>query len=284
MSAEAADTQKKFEYGRDLYVALFKDDAPFVNLGFAPRQKGLARRVLSQLEGPGTVVLSPYPCAYFTETDPLNPTDTQDAVYMRFLRHSGYNIHADIPTPSYYKADPLSAVWPPEPLYDSFDAYRSALQEMTFFEGDDPGVVAVVNMLPWTTDYSDVNQLVKHLYEGTEISNNIITAEPQTLASRLKSPFSPKTATFRAAWVDDQTKLDLVVESDFMDRVFDTKKPEKYIDIWRRLPELDQDGQIWIPFGKKPNSSNKNAKLAFEAKGKRVVTGNLATETSQIAA
>ncbi|QQG40649.1 MAG: hypothetical protein HYV37_03785 [Candidatus Levyibacteriota bacterium] len=163
----------EFEYGRDLYVQLFKDDTPFVNLGYLPYQRIIAERALSILENDGHIRLTPMPCATFTG----EKGDLGDAVYLYLLRHDGYSLHADVEVPE-----------------GGID--QSWILRHTFFGSEASSTVVEINMLPGDTNCEDLTSLVRHLYEekGVQIGGHPeIHLEPDALLSRVKSALSSST-------------------------------------------------------------------------------------------
>ncbi len=80
----------------------------------------------------------------------------------------------------------------------------------------------------------------------------------------IKSVAFPAVATYKATWIDEETKLDLVVETDLYDREVGEPHPKKYVETWRRLPVIEHEGKSWLPFGRKPNVSKEVTKKALE--------------------
>lgn len=246
-----------FEYGRNLYVNLFHDDTPFVNLGYPLELRSLARRALYHLEEEGRINGGKW--AFFGNDD--------ESVSIHLLRHGGYWLYAHVDFhPIIGSLDD----------YPTIEAYRRQRSRFDFFETHAPGTVAFIAMLPADVDYTDIHGLVRHLYEGTAGSGDNITMEPSSLISNIKTHIFIRNAVYRAAWVDDKSKLELVVESNFSAK--DDEHTDMEMDVWRRLPTVEYEGKSWTPFGKKPNMSRRFAKQALEKLKGKVVIGNLATK------
>lgn len=252
----------EFEYGRNLYIHLFQDDTPFVNLGYPPSLRALAKKALYPLQDEVSMGPGPRPNLYFE-----GENEEWGTIYL--LKHGGYILRAAVELPRY-------------DFSTSFSEREKLEAEFTFFESEGHGYVAFIDMIPEDVNYEDLNRLVPHLYEGTEIwSSSNVSLELSNQLSRLKSHLFSEVSTFRAVWIDEGTKLDLVVETDFSDKDDQVRNPQKYIDVWRRLPIIELDGKGWIPFGKKPNISRKSAQQAFEKQKGKVVVGNLVQQADK---
>ncbi len=247
---------QEFEYGRELFVQLFKDDTPFVNLGYTPKQKALAKRALQHLEEEGSVSqTTPRTTSHFGIDD--------EFVTLFQLKHGGYGLHAIYAPAEYHML--------------GTDQQEKIRKELTFFEADFWGKVTFIDMIPEGVNYEDLRVLIPHLYQGNEVTLRNVPIEPANPLSKTKAFFF-STSTYKAVWVDDITKLELVVETDFADKDLEVRRPKQAIDVWRRLPVIELDGKSWVPFGKKPGISGEATQKAFEGQKGRVVVGSLATE------
>lgn len=238
--SEQEPSPKSLEYGRDLTVQLFQDDSPLVNLGYSTKQKDAVRRALRTLEEPGKFYQQPQPYVEFGQR-PKDEGDDAPQAWLTELQHGGYKVKTSI-RPTFTDLGYVSnfvVTFPPE--------------------ADIEVVVGVFEMLPAQTDVNDINGLVKHLYEGAFVNRFGSRQGPgmqrPSLFSTLRSKLSSSVSTFKAGWVDESTKLELVVETDAYSRLFGRKFGSKVQETWRKLPEIELEGQSWIPFGKKPNPS-----------------------------
>ncbi len=258
-----------FEYGRDLYMQLFQDDTPLVNLGYTPRQKILARRALSLLENEGTLRLGYRPRLTFEPENNHSGSETlDDSAGIERLTHEGYQLSGYVTVP-----------WPKGDY--SQEAEDFVRERFGFFESESTGKVVDVRVIPAQIDYTNLDRLVRHLYEGTDYGDVLTPSlEPESLSARLKKIVIPSVATYKAVWIDDETKLELVIESDFQNRSWG--EGGKDIDIWRRLPQIELDGKSWTPFGKKPNISKQAAQKALQGAKSRVIAKQFATDKGQV--
>lgn len=249
MTAESdKDSLSKFpdlEYGRDLFVQLFHTETPLINLGYKSSQREIAKPVLRLMESEGRVRLKPLE-VYFGESG-------EATVVLQKLRNGGYYMYAD---------------------RGGHPSFMQMITSKGFFDNEFLTIVARVNMLSGNQDYCDINTLVTHLYEG-QITDRPIHMEPRNPLSQLKSALLPNTAIYKAAWTDEETKLELVIESNFVDKALADGDSQPEIEIWRRLSTQNLEGQKWVPWGKKPNISEDRLKKILEAKKAKVVVGQL---------
>ena len=100
-----------------------------------------------------------------------------------------------------------------------------------------------------------------HLFELSLRKENILTKTARVLGL---------TATFRAAWIDEETKRQFVVE------ITEPKREEREYAIWRKLnPITDTIGTV-IPFGMMANVSSTSAARELSEAQRRAVSGKLA--------
>lgn len=243
-----------FDYGRELYVNLFNNDTPFVNLGYLPQQRLLAKKALLYLEGTGRLRVTGYSLGSAVIFGNADETDEEGQVVLKQLRRGGYHLRA-------------KAGIPREVLYHGSELARSRYE---VFESEGITVVAVVNVIPAAAFNEDIDALVRHLYEGTERGMRQVDMRRRSLKSRLGAMLTP-IATYEAGWVDEGTKLELRVANNFRDvaakGLFDPEDDQ--IDIWRRLPTIEFQGKDWVPFGLKPDVSRRATQTSpQEARGK----------------
>lgn len=270
------------KYGRDIYVKLFQDENPLINLGYSAKQIQFTRRALLTMEEEGTYFPTPKPRVYFGDPDGLISENLNPHVWLTTLKNGGFKAIAEYPL-----------LWMPdrndeEKGYISSGNFKSDLP-LEEFPGE---VVAVIDMLP-AGKYDEEEVLVRHLYEGAWL-NHYHERNPQigkpNFANWLRSRFSTSVAAFRSGWVDENTKLELVVETDIYSRLkglkgshfVQTESGRRDIlavtEVWRRLPEIEHEGAFWVPFGKKPNPSRQSIQKALEGKtAVRTALGKLVT-------
>jgi hypothetical protein len=240
------------ENARNLFVQLFQTETPLINLGYNTQQREIVKPVLKLMEGEGRVSLKSLE-VYF---DGIGGA----TVVLERLKRGGHRLLAD-------KGGHLG--------------FMEMMVGRGFFDNELPTIVAHMCMLPGDKNYSDIQTLVSHLYEGY-ISNKPVHLEPSAPLSRLKSMLSPNTAIYKAAWTDDDTKLELIIESNFVDKALADGLSDQEIEIWRRLPTQSLDGQSWVPWGKKPNISEDTLKKILDEKRTKIATGQLVFEKTVI--
>lgn len=242
-----------FNYGRDLYIKLLQDDTPLVNLGYTAEQRVLARRALSHLEDEEARLSPGYMGGfYYPNTVVFGLNNFGDfGVRLMQLQGGGYDLQAEMDT----------------------------IIEPEIFE-DNPRLLARIDMIPDNVMYEDLDTLVQKLYGRDD--PRVKGMRRSHLLSRILSHFTP-VATYRAAWVDEDTKLELVVEHNYWGVQVHEEAgfwPDTELDTWRRLPPIKLDGKRWVPFGMKPDTSKRAAQKApEEAKGK---VRQFATDESQV--
>lgn len=249
----------KFAYARNLFVHLFRNEMSLVNLGYSPSQKTLAKVALLYLEqdeGELCFDLETHPLVFFGDEGwlvgvLLTKTNRESYRASAFYDVLGLSLGRLSTQEEQFRA---SLFWKPKTIC---------------FERDYP-LVAEINMIPEDASIDDIDSLVKHLYE--ERYGGEVNMEEASLISVVKTRIIPSVATYRAAWTDDKTKLELVVESNYTSKVMGGELVNE-LYVWRKLPTQDFQGQKWIPFGRKPNISTKKMKKVLEAKKEGMTTG-----------
>lgn len=262
---------QNLEYGRDLYVQLFQDESPLINLGYSAKQVQFTRSALSLMEREGAFYPTPKPRVAFGNLEIISE-DTSPHVWLTTLANGGFKAIAQYPL-----------LWVPDRFENDKGYIHPSPYKTDLISEEFPlGVAAVIDILPGDKDYQDVDELVQHLYEGAWLNHYHIRnpkMESPSVLNFLKSRFSTSVAVFRAGWVDENTKLELVVETDIYSRlqgftgekVISSEGGQKINisvirEVWRRLDQIEKDGLVWAPFGKKPNPSNQSIQKALEGK------------------
>ncbi len=254
----------EYAYARDLFVQLFRDEIPLVNLGYNSPQRTLAKLALLFLEKEeGELRLKPQPSVFFGDEGWFV------GVQLTRMNRGGYYAYALYDTHGLY----LSQFSTPEERRWAFCFWEPKIR---FFE-DDYAAVAEINMIPGNVAIDDIDTLVGHLYEGRY--GEQVNMKKISPISVIKTRITPSVATYRAAWTDDETKLELVVESNHTSKATGDKSLANMLYVWRRLPTQNLQGQKWIPFGRKPNISESRMKKILEAKKEKMVTGQLAWQS-----
>lgn len=241
-------------YAREVFIHLFQDESPFVNLGYTARHRATAKTVLKRLEegGKARVINTGETIAEFGR-------GPADATIAR-LRHGGYSLYG------HYDWDDEKSL-----MEVLLSISRGSIRE-GFFQSRPPELIVLTELLPVDTDWEDVNSLVKHLYEGV----GGVQIRPRKILTSLASRVLP-TSTYRARWTDEKTRLELIVETGYMYKTAEPWEAEELeIESWRRLPIIEMEGKSWVPFGLKANTQSSRLREILNAKEKRIATGELA--------
>lgn len=250
--------RKELEYARELFIHLFADESPLTNLGYTARQRQAAKSAIIALENEGRFYHEPKPQAFIEGQDARTIVTT--------LKHGGYKLRGDYPP-----------IWTPaeQPGY----SYLNIRVNLNFVHDQllPDNAALVIEILPPDVNLEDVDGLTKHLYEGSWISIPLTQDRPDpsfeklSPSSTLRSRIFAHNATYRAGWVDEDIHLELVVETDIFGRMYGFRNARKVVDVWRRLPNVEFEGKIWTPFGKKPNPSDESIKRALEGKEEKQI-------------
>lgn len=262
---------------RELSVGILGDNSTFVNLGYTHKQMGDAKHVLAVLEEDlADVEFSPRLEAHFHDDSEARN------VFLTKLRNGGFSLTGQFDSFKQAKSDPGSDdpnfTFSPQEFYKFLTSQMNTTPPYSIVEGD-TGTVAIIRVLPNIPDLTgDLDNLVKNLYEGTEKdSRRNIRMQGKNKATQALSRVLP-IATYRAVWVDERTKLELIVESNFETRgevAAEYLSQEPTIDIWRRINATSLDQKNMIGFGRKPNVNSKKALESLNTQKEKIVSGQL---------
>lgn len=251
-----------FTRARELYITLFKDRTPLVNLGYTSRQIEFSIPTLRLLEEEGKVNTD-LGRPYLDFQSPDNPDEGVEIDYL--LNGLGFYLFAHNDTTLLDNPPGTGRL-----IYALFGSRMKVL--------DDIGGIARIVLFQDTSDINSLDYLIPQLHnnltEGMESGvrrENILTKTARAL--RL-------TTTYRGAWVDERTKLEFVVEIN--DPQYTKLGLEPDYDIWRRLNSVSDNQGSMVPFGKKPNISQEKVKDVLSAAQNRVTSGKLVLGRAQI--
>lgn len=238
---------------RNLYIDLFKDDSSLVNCGYTAQQKVLAKDALQLIEGPGKIY------------HPNKPKLTQ-LVFMeggkwaaikKFANEVGYELTA-VNEP-YFARTPAWEV-----------AYVMRTEKSPVFEMD---YVAIINLVKQGTVEDNLDSLIHTFFnEGAYSLTKTQKENPLSKVTRALG----MTATYRARWVDESTKLEFVIE---IKSPTDKELGGPFYHTWRRLNAIsDAKGKV-IPFGRKANVSKEKVLRTLDNEPASVVHGQLAWQS-----
>lgn len=242
----------ELERARNLFIALFNNDTPLINLGYSSSQRAKAKKALGLIQEEGRV-LNPNSSArslYFSDKSGVDVAEIT-----QLIQDGGFHLYAG--------HDPTAG---------------GGVENLIFaIEGAKPTVfgdsftVAEVNLLNPEVNVADLDGLMKIFYGGGNYTRTAVTKKnPLSVLGRAAGV----TGTYRAAWVDSETKLEFVAEISLPQ----AEQFEPDYHRWRRLPQLaDLRGEV-TSFGRRPNVSRENVLEVFnrqatpEARGIFVVS------------
>lgn len=262
---------------RELSLDILGDNSTFVNLGYTHKQMGDAKHVLAVLEEDlADVEFSPRLEARFHDDSEARN------VFLTKLRNGGFSLTGKFDEFKQAKSD--AGRGDPNFRFSRQEFYKFLTSQIdttspySIVEGN-VGTVAVIRVLPNIPDLTgDLDKLVKNLYVGTEEdSRRNVGMQRKNKATQALSRLLP-IATYRAVWVDERTKLELIVQSNFETRgkvAAEYLSQEPVIDIWRRINVANLDQKNMIGFGRKPNINSEKALESLNTQKEKVVSGQL---------
>lgn len=238
---------------RELFIALFRDRSPLVNLGYTNLQIEFTIPVLRLIEGEGKVVTDSND-RYLPYLDFDNPTG--ENANISSLPNNGFLLYA-----ARYPSEEEGLTRDERLIRWLFGNPIKVL--------DDDVTVAKVGLFPEVRENAiDLNVIVPLLY-STEIRLSRETLA--TKISRKVANMGP--ATFRAAWLDDRTRIEFAVEiMDPQSRRLGLEESE--YALWRRLNNISDSQGTMTPFGQKPDGSKEMVSHAF-SQAPKVFSGAL---------
>lgn len=240
---------------RELFIALFRDRLPLVNLGYTNLQIEFTVPAMRLIEGEGEVITDPKDkyLPYLNFDSSTNPGENAN---ISCLPNNGFLLFVSRDTAG------------EEELTDHEGLIRLLIGNP--IKVIDDIVVAKAGLFPeLEVDAIDLSLVVPALY-STEMRLKRETLT--TKVSRKVANLGP--ATFRAAWLDDRTKIEFAVE------IIDPQLrriglAESDYTLWRRLNAVSDNQGAMTPFGQKPGDSKEIVSRAF-SKAPNVFAGALA--------
>lgn len=241
---------------RTHFIGLFKDRSPLVNLGYTSKQIAFVVPVLQLIEGEGVVDTHLRNKPYLTFENPdepeaeaayINPLPLGDGYYLSGFRDEG------------------SRGW--DQLSREERLIRQTTNRQPIIFNDVPGVVAHVALFSNDAPTDRLEYLIPQLHNQF-FTNAPFGMKPENMLTKVAQAVGA-TGTFKAAWVDEETK------NEFVARIDIPEEEEPYYVAYRKLrPLVDARGNM-TPIGKKANSSESKVTQIFKAR-KQVVSGQLA--------
>lgn len=255
--AELSDLDPRLDRARELFIALFEDRSPLVNLGYSLRQQDYTIPVLRLMETDGTG-LEDEARSWLGWHHPKD-----EGIYLSLSQDS------DSPSSSLIG---WRKPFVPDHVPRELKSFYLALNKDKTVEVLGAYRVIDVAMIDerGEADVDDLGQLVPLIYQVRRVRfyRRLSQQTPITELGRRVGLVT----TFEAAWVDDYHRLEFAV------KVQRASKPAHY-ELWRRLtPVSDEQGSVTL-FGQKANVSQKSVSDTLAQKEERV-SGNLAFDVA----
>lgn len=244
---------------RELFIDLFQDRAPLVNLGYTGRQIEFALPVLRLLEGEGGVAthIRNNPYLEFNSDDP----HAEGLQVYHLPKREGFYLFA--------VRDETARGWGELSRDQRIMRMLTARQPVVIFQ-DFPEQVAHIGLFEESADINNLDYLVRQFFADsfTDAPMGMKAENPVTRAARAVGV----AGTYRAAWVDERTKLEFVAKVDAPE---DKGLGSEYITYRKLKPVSDLRGTM-IPIGKKANASEDKVTQILSARNRQAVSGELA--------
>lgn len=244
---------------RNLYIELFEDRSPLVNLGYTNRQVEFALPVLRLLEEEGEV-MSYMRQPFLSFDNPKDPSVESLQVY--FLpSNQGFYLFAI--------KDETSRGW--GELSQGERVWRMFYAQQPVITFDDfPEQVAHIALFDETAHITNLDYLVRQLYADSFTNAPQGMRREGILAKAARA--MGVVGTYKAAWVDEATKLEFVAK---LDAPEDRKLGSVYV-AYRKLNLISDFQGTVIPIGKKANISEQKVTKVLSSQRQQAVSGQLA--------
>lgn len=260
-SGDILDQYPELQRARNLFINLFYDRTPLVNLGYSPRQIEWALPVFKLIEGEGEVDthIEPPSLQFANPKDP----DVEFAGIYQLTDRNGYYIHA-VRDETFRRSDG-------ETKEIRLLKWIMSVNPVRFFDIDE-GEVANIILFKDDVDTGNLDYLVKTVIRLEHFETMV---GKENLATRIGKRLG-KMGTFQAAWLND-AKTEFVVKAEVPHEL---SEPAYY--YWKRLkPVTDFSGSV-TPFGQKPNISHSKIDKVLARDKAEVLVGQLARQNIRI--
>lgn len=245
---------------RELFIDLFQDRTPLVNLGYTARQIEFALPVLRLLEDKGRVVTSLPNNPYLYFNDPDDPG--AESLGISYLpKREGFDL-------SGFRDEAFrgwSGLSYEERLWRFFLQPRSVVIHQDFLQA-----VARIGLFEEGAEIDNLDYLINQFFNRsfTNARMGMMAENPATRAARAVGV----AGTYRAAWVDERTKLEFVAKMDIPE---DKSTGSTYVTFRKLTPVFDSRGKM-VPIGKKASTSEDKVTKILSARNRQAVSGELA--------
>lgn len=249
---------------RELFIDLFEDSMPLVNLGYTRKQIAFASPTLRLLEGEGLIetYTDDNPFLLFNSADPHAEWLNVYALPNRI----GFELSAH--------RDEFWRGWGELSRDQRLRRMLTFTDPVDIFQ-DYPSQVASIALFEDGTDMNDLDYLVRHFVvdSSTRAPMGMKVENPLTRIAKSIG----LVGTYRAAWVDEQTKLEFVVKIEAPEH---RRDGPDYVTYRKLRPIFDSNGTM-TPVGKKANASPKQVTQILSEKKKQVTSGSLAWDNTR---
>ena len=244
---------------REMFIDLFSDKSPFLNLGYSSQQINYALPSIETIQNEGILNVKTYlkdnPFLHFDEdmgswnlSSTINYLSNKEGFYLLSARDR-------LITEDMSEGERFSAIFAPSPV---------------IIFNKDTGIVAHIALFKDNSRMDDLNYLLPTIYQ------DIITNAP--LGIQEKSVFTPLAkaikiaGNYQASWVDEKTKLEFVAKIETPE--FDAE----YVH-WRKLrPLTDELGTVY-PIGQKAGCSIREIQEILNLKKNKTFLGEIALDS-----
>lgn len=243
---------------RSLFIELFKDRSPLINLGYTSRQVEFALPVLRLLEEEGGV-MDHLRDPYLTFDNPRDSWVEALEVYYLPSRQGFYlSATRDETARGWDDLTEVERLW--RMLYT---------QNPVIIFSDFSDEIAHIGLFDETADVTNLDYLIREFYADS------FTNAPEGMRREGKLTKIARAigiaGTYRATWVDDETKLEFVAKLDAPEY---RQLGSDYVAYRRLRPISDNQGTV-VPFGKKANVFEQKVTKILSAQKQQIVSGQL---------
>lgn len=247
---------------RELFINLFRDKNPLINLGYTEQQINYTLSSLKLIQEEGKVKTDYRKCPYLSFSGEEGSWGLSTEIY-HLLDYQGFFLDSERGkkiTPDMSQTEKIFAFFA-EPSVIIFDDYHPQVANIALFNEESP-----INNL----DY-----LVSILYR--DYTKAPLGLQKERYISKFRRDKFGTVGTYQVSWVDERTKLEFVAKID---------TPENpnipYYVHWRKLAPINDEKGAMIPIGKKAGSSSRKIKAILEEGKEKLVFGNLSWERQNI--
>ncbi|MCS7091970.1 MAG: hypothetical protein NZM26_01305 [Patescibacteria group bacterium] len=256
---EALKQYPDLALARNLFIQLFSDRSPLVNLGYTNEHIDYAWPVLRLLEGGGKVMTQIRRYPYLSFTNPQFP-DAESLQIYHLPEKRGFSLFAtrDENSRRFANLSPeerlMREIFTMQPVI-IFEDLPQQVAHICLFRAKDPKL-------------NSLDYLVESIFCGW-FTDPLFGLHPEGFVTKFARRIN-LAGTYRAAFLDEGTKLEFVIE-------LNVPEEKRVVSVvYRKLNPVTSGGVTMIPIGKKPNKSIDEVKRAFSQHSRQIVEGEFA--------